>query len=44
MRGWSCGGQKSHANQGKICEVFALKFASIPLSTKLFGVIYRSCK
>jgi len=28
----------------KFCEVFALKFSTFPLSTKLFGVICRSCK
>jgi len=31
-------------NSAKFCEVFALKFASLSLSTKLFRVICRSCK
>jgi len=28
----------------KLWEMFALKFDSFPLSTKLFGIICRSCK
>jgi len=28
----------------KLREAYALKFASLPLSTKLFRIICRSCK